>query len=497
LAAVPAPETARPPAEEPGPSTAPSGNLRARVVKGTALSLSGQALSQGLRFASNLLLSRLLFPEAFGLMALVQMVLAGLHMLSDLGVGISIIHSKRGDDPDFLDTAWTIQLVRGAALWVAGLLLAYPIGALYDAPVLTPMIALTTFVAVIQGAVSTKVYLLHRHIQIGRLLLLDLSSQALIAGVQIAGALVYPSPWVLVVGALSYASWQFFFGHFLLRGRNPRLRWEPAAAREVVNFGKWIFISTCVTYAATRVDIALLGRLAGKELLGIYNLALMLGTVPQSIGGQVLGSVLLPALATSFHEGHEALEAAFARSRRAILPLLFFVMLGIGLVGPPMFYYLWDARYHEACWMVRLVALSAWFHFLQEAVGRTLQAMGDARSLAVANAFKLGTSVVSIGVGFWGFGVPGFLVGTVLGAMAGYAVLLVRLRGHKLHAGRTDLLYSIAGILIAGGTALAARWAARTSGAAHEMAFALALSVSILLPVGIWVARRLQRELRR
>jgi O-antigen/teichoic acid export membrane protein len=495
LTAAPAPEEAAPPTE--APATAPDGGLRAKVVKGTALSLSGQVVSQGLRFASNLLLSRLLFPEAFGLMALVHMVLAGLHMLSDLGVGLSIIHSKRGDDPDFLDTAWTIQLIRGAVLWVIGMAIAYPMGVIYDAPVLAPMVAVTAFTAVLQGAVSTKVHLLMRHIHVGKLLLLELSSQAVIAGVQIVAALIHPSPWVLVIGALASGVWSLFCGHVLLAGRNPRLRIERSAAREVISFGKWVFISTCLTYACTRIDIALLGRLAGSELLGVYNLALTLGSVPQNIGGQVIGSVLFPALAASFHQGHAALEAAFARSRRVILPLLFLVLLGVGLVGPPMFYYLWDARYHEACWMVRIVALTAWFHFLQESVGRTLQAMGDARSLATANAFKLTTSVLSISLGFSFFGVPGFMVGTVLGAMAGYAVLLVRLRRHKLYAGRTDVVYSIAGLLIVGSTVSAARWAARTFGTAHEMAFALAFAVVILLPLGVWVARRLQRELRR
>ena len=51
-----------------------------------------------LRLASNLILTRILFPEAFGLMALVQVVLASLSMLSDLGIFSAIVQNKRGDD---------------------------------------------------------------------------------------------------------------------------------------------------------------------------------------------------------------------------------------------------------------------------------------------------------------------------------------------------------------------------------------------------------------
>ena len=61
--------------------------------------------------------SLLLFPEAFGIMALVSVVLVGLAMFSDVGIGPAISQHKRGDDAAFLDTAWTINVVRGAALW--------------------------------------------------------------------------------------------------------------------------------------------------------------------------------------------------------------------------------------------------------------------------------------------------------------------------------------------------------------------------------------------
>src|SRR5439155_20296774 len=65
-----------------------------------------------LRFGFNLLLTRLVAPRIFGVMALVYLLVQSLHMFSDLGILQCVIHHRRGDDPDFLDTAWTIQAVR-------------------------------------------------------------------------------------------------------------------------------------------------------------------------------------------------------------------------------------------------------------------------------------------------------------------------------------------------------------------------------------------------
>ncbi|MFN3500356.1 MAG: oligosaccharide flippase family protein, partial [Pannonibacter indicus] len=75
-------------------------------MRGTAISLAGTGGQQLLRLASNLALTRLLFPEAFGLMALIQTFMVGLQMFSDIGIRPSIIQNKRGEEADFLNTAW-------------------------------------------------------------------------------------------------------------------------------------------------------------------------------------------------------------------------------------------------------------------------------------------------------------------------------------------------------------------------------------------------------
>ena len=98
--------------------------LMARAFRSAAITVLGFGASQAIRLASNLILTRLLFPEAFGMMAIVGVFLIGLAMFSDVGVGPSIMGSARGDEPDFLDTAWTIQIARGLILLVIALALA-------------------------------------------------------------------------------------------------------------------------------------------------------------------------------------------------------------------------------------------------------------------------------------------------------------------------------------------------------------------------------------
>ena len=61
--------------------------------------------SQLIRFIGNLVLARLLMPDAFGLMAVISTLMLGLNLLSDIGTGPTIIQSPRGTERVFLNTA--------------------------------------------------------------------------------------------------------------------------------------------------------------------------------------------------------------------------------------------------------------------------------------------------------------------------------------------------------------------------------------------------------
>ena len=151
-------------------SQALGGNqLMARVARSASWIILGYGASQGIRLLSNLIPTRLLFPEAFGLMALITMVTVGLTLFTDVGISPSITQSKRGDDPDFLNTAWTIQMIRGTCLWACVCLAAYPVSLFYEQPdlaVYLPIAALSLFLG---GLSPTRIETAHRHLLMGRL----------------------------------------------------------------------------------------------------------------------------------------------------------------------------------------------------------------------------------------------------------------------------------------------------------------------------------------
>src|SRR2546421_9862010 len=95
----------------------PAGGLRARVLRAGGWTVAGFALSQAVRFAANLMMTRLLVPERFGVMTIATMVMDGLALFSDVGLRQSVVQSRRGREAAFLNAARTIQGARAFVVW--------------------------------------------------------------------------------------------------------------------------------------------------------------------------------------------------------------------------------------------------------------------------------------------------------------------------------------------------------------------------------------------
>jgi O-antigen/teichoic acid export membrane protein len=84
-------------------------SLRARIFKAGAWTLGSYLTELVTRLITNVIMTRLLFPEAFGQVAASTSIIIGLTLVSDFGVRALIIQSARGDHDDFLRSVWVFQ----------------------------------------------------------------------------------------------------------------------------------------------------------------------------------------------------------------------------------------------------------------------------------------------------------------------------------------------------------------------------------------------------
>lgn len=396
--------------------------FRGRTTGGAAWSALGYGGQQIVRLAGNLVLTRLLFVEYFGLMSLVTVVMIGVALLSDIGIHASLIQNER-EDRGFVDTLWTIGTIRGAVLCVIAWAAAGPIGAFYEEPMLPDLIRVAALGFVVDGFKSTKYHTHQRNLKVKPIVSLELVSQILGSTVMVIWASLSPSIWALVVGGLVSAFVATTWSHIGLSGRWNRFHLERDAALELYRFGRWILVATCMSFLFLNMDRMIFGKLVSMKMLGVYAIGANLAIVPAAIMQHIEGAIIFPVYSRYRHRGLE-LPSIFRSARLPALILGGWGISGILAGGPTIIEILYDPRYGAAGWMMQIIVFGLWFRILEFTNGSALLAVGKSRWMAVVSGAKVAAMAVFIPIGWHLAEFPGALVGLALSDVALYLTSL-------------------------------------------------------------------------
>lgn len=431
--------------------------LKARSIRGLGFTALNYGVGNAMRLGGNLVLTRLLFPEAFGLMALVQIVLTGLTMFSDIGIRASIVRDERGEDPVYLNTAWTLQIMRGVLLWAMTWILAAPVAEFYEAPVLEQMLPVAGISAILAGFGSTRLATANRALTLGRMTMIGLIGQGIGLVVTIVLALWYQSVWALVFGGLVSPAVYMILSHTALPGHQDRLQLERAAARNILVFGAFIFIASAATFISINVDRAILGKFVPLEQLALYNIGLFLATVPMQLLKRLVETVIFPLYAARPPKDNPENLRKIGQSRVTIILLALAGSVFLALIGVPLIEFLYDPRYHEAGPLMVLIALAQMPEIISTHYALAIIAAGNSRRFAL---FLVLVAVLKTGAMLFGamhFGVVGVALAPALAMSVFYPISLVLVRPYGAWIPKHDVAF-IAFILVSLALVLWINW---------------------------------------
>jgi O-antigen/teichoic acid export membrane protein len=411
-------------------------------------------VGQAVRIGGNLVMTRLLAPEMFGIMGLVLVVQLTLSLLSDIGVRTVIIQSTRGDRPELLNTVWTLEVLRGFGAWAIIIVIALtiisnsrsdllPAGSAWASPELPLVLIVTTLTSVIGGFQSTKMMLATRNLDARSVATIELVSQIVGLVVMVSIALWSPSIWALVVGVLASASISTAASHLLLSGPRNELAWDTASLYEIFSTGRWILLSSGTYVLASNADRYLLAGYLSPREFGLYVLALNVLLMIEMLASRVFSSVFLPSLS-------ETARASRANFRNKLFQLRlptdlgFLSMAGfLYVTAPAIISLLYDDRYADAGMMLQILSLGLLFA-RYGVLNMAYVALGRAELMASVHAIKLVASVVSLVAGYHFLGLTGALLAVACHAAIPVAYMLWLNRDLGLNDYRHEALMLLA-----------------------------------------------------
>jgi O-antigen/teichoic acid export membrane protein len=425
----------------------------------TLLATGGE---QGMRLGSNLILARLLIPDVFGIMNIVNTIHIGLEMLSDVGIQPSIIQNARGDEEAFVNTAWTVGLIRGIGIGLVLCIAGIPATWIYPhVPELVYLMPLIGVVSVLWGLQSAKYFTEQRAVRMKKPVIIELTMQLVTSATMIVWAWMLYEPgqspaeardavWALAISPIAGMATGVVLTHLILPGHRSRLRWDKSARKELLTFGTWIFVSTALTFVAEQSDRLIFGALVTLAQLGIYGMAKALASLPMMLMGQLLHRGLFPVLSQAKNAG-EPLAPPYLRLRVPVLIASAWMVCCLLAGGPALIEFLYPHEFHDAGWMLQILAVGGWVNSLESINHTPVLALGHPKWLARANLAKVIGMAIFIPLGF----VIGDFAGAIWGFVASealkYGITVLATIVLDVRAWKQDLFFTILVAGIGGG----------------------------------------------
>jgi O-antigen/teichoic acid export membrane protein len=408
--------------------------------------LVGVGSSQFIRLLSNLVLTRLLLPEYFGMMAILFSMLGLFQMVLDVGLVPSIVNTRRHNDPLFMRTAWTIQVLRSGIIGVITIISAYPISLIYGEPQLFPLVVVAGVVVCITGFTSTALILTQRSLNQKPLIIMQLSTQVVGTLIMIAAAWYFRSVWALMLGYIAGELLVVVASYLFFRPHHSRFCWDKEAAHEIVRFGRWVFVASIFGYIAMRSDVPIMGLWMTMDDLGKYSIAAIFAGMIELLSGNLSGKVLHPQYKKMVDEAADFEKIYILRKQLNIGFTAFCCAIAIG--GDLIIRLLYDERYWAAGWMLQILALGKVGHILTSTLQPFLLAKGDSFGVMLR---QIAYSLVLVGGLFLGalwHGVEGIIIVYAMIPILCHSITIAVARRHGFHCVRWDTLICAMAIAI-------------------------------------------------
>ncbi len=420
------------------------------ALKGTIWSVGAYGGAMGLRLLSALILSRILVPQYFGLMTLLNTTIIGLTLFSDLGLLPNIIRSPRGDEPAFLNTAWTMQVMRGVGLWICCLLLSLPFARFYGEPKLSLLVPVIGLSLVISSFNSTSISTLSRRMAVRELSLMELGIQLCQLLFTVAWAMIDRSVWALVCGRLFSDFVRLAVSYRLIPGQRNRFQWDKPAARELFVLGRWVFLSTALTFLANQSDRMILGKLVSFQTLGMYGMAFALSDVPRQVIMTFRGYIVLPFVSKLAHLPRIEFFGLVLKYRRSVLLVAACVLALVVASGDLLMARFFDVRYHNATWIVPILAIGLWHTILYSTTSPCLLAIGKPQNSALGYLLSAIAMIALVPLAFFRWGLAGSVFVVAFSDVPMYFVNLYGLRSESMHPFGQDLKATLLFVAVTG-----------------------------------------------
>lgn len=346
-------------------------------------------LARFIRSISMLLLAWFLDPESFGLFASLYVVIDGLRLLQNAGIGHSLIYQK-DNDPASHDTAFymsvSIALVLVAVAWSS----SHLVEELMATPGIAEPFRFCALLLLIQSFLVVPARLFEKSLDFKKKFLPTAASSVAYLIIAVTLALRGHGVWALVygeVGALTCEAATYWW----LSDWRPRLRFRWNHAMEHFRFGWPVLGGILIVYLIRSVDRFVIARGAGTYELGIYAFAVAVALIPVNVFVRILNTVLYAHYAAG--NSQDDRNRLFIGGSRVMAGVGILFALGLYFFAESALVFAYEDKWIDAVAPLSILALLGLFRAQVVLAGDLLVGSGKPRLFRLLNGLQLVAAV--------------------------------------------------------------------------------------------------------
>jgi len=310
----------------------PSGSVVKQAVTSGVWEGGLNSLNRSVQLAKVAILAQLLPPKEFGLLGIGFLTLAVFESFSQLGIKAALIQQANEDVNRYLDTSWILQICRGILLTGLIFLLAPYAASWFGEPRATNVIRVLGIGPLLLGLKNPGTVYFQKNLEFHRRFAQIMSGTAVNFCIAVSLGVLLGNVWALVAGSVAGNITSIVMS-YILHGYRPGLKFDPELARELIDFGKWIFGGSIVRFLQNQGDDAFVGWFLGATPLAFYQMAYRFSNAPATELTDVINSVTFPSF-SQIQDDYQKLRNGYFRTLRFSVFLSFPAAVGIVLVAP-------------------------------------------------------------------------------------------------------------------------------------------------------------------
>lgn len=348
-------------------------NLRSLIISSLIWRYMERIGAQGVQFIVSLILARLLAPEVFGTIALINVFIAILEVFVDSGLGSSLIQKKDADDLDF-STVFYFNLFVCFILYLCMYFASPAIAKFYDMPDLVAPIRAISLILVISGVKNVQQAYVSRTMQFKRFFYATLCGTIGAAVLGIWMAFSGFGIWALIVQSLFNSTVDTIILWCTVKWR-PKRMFSWKRLRVLFSFGWKLLISGLLDTAYNRIREMIIGKLYTPASLAYYEKGASFPIVIVNNINSSLNSVLFPAM-SSEQENKDRIKDLTRRAIKVSSYAMWPMMMGLAACGETIVTILLTEKWLPCVPFLRIFCITYAFYPVHTANLNAIKALG-------------------------------------------------------------------------------------------------------------------------